>query len=392
MMIITFVFLFISQTILAWQGNSTSQKNRKLLNLFQVTTFQNVQCSAANGSNGTCLSTAECSGVEGGFASGSCALGFGTCCVVSTSSCGGTVTRNITYVRNPGYPSGYSTAGTCEWTIDKCQNNICQIRLDFETMEIADPEVSATTTGLCSSDSFQGFQAQTGADTPLICGLNTGQHIYLDAASSTSNEARIRFTLGGTFAAQWNILVTMIECSSQRLPPTGCLQYFTGTTGTVSSFNLRDGCSGHPCTHLLSQQYTSCIRQESGYCSIGWREPADTNNHLHLTGGSTRETSGTGGFCDQTVSNRGDYVIIPEGVNSGIDGTQGCLLQDANGPVASNFVSRYCGGALNCIFNQPQVEIISTVVPFSLGVVFNNEEGDGLLNRGFQLNYRQIVC
>ena len=53
---------------------------------------------------------------------------------------------------------------------------------------------------------------------------------------------------------------------------------------------------------------------------------------------------------------------------------------------------RYCGGALNCIFNQPQVEIISTVVPFSLGVVFNNEEGDGLLNRGFQLNYRQIVC
>ena len=64
----------------------------------------------------------------------------------------------------------------------------------------------------------------------------------------------------------------------------------------------------------------------------------------------------TGGFCDQTVSNRGDYVIIPgtarqvcphlalllssEGVNSGIDGTQGCLLQDANGPVASNFVSR----------------------------------------------------
>ena len=46
--------------------------------------------------------------------------------------------------RNPGYPSGYSTAGTCEWTINKCQNNICQIRLDFETMEIADPEGNLT--------------------------------------------------------------------------------------------------------------------------------------------------------------------------------------------------------------------------------------------------------
>ena len=48
----------------------------------------------------------------------------------------------------------------------------------------------------------------------------------------------------------------MIECSSRRLPPTGCLQYLTGATGTVTSFNYRAGCTSHPCTHLQSHQYT----------------------------------------------------------------------------------------------------------------------------------------
>ena len=46
----------------------------------------------------------------------------------------------LTVKRNPGYPSGYSTSGACEWTINKCQNDICQIRLDFETMVIGDPD------------------------------------------------------------------------------------------------------------------------------------------------------------------------------------------------------------------------------------------------------------
>ena len=41
--------------------------------------------------------------------------------------------------RNPGYPGKYSTAGDCEWKISKLSEDICQIRLDFETMQIADP-------------------------------------------------------------------------------------------------------------------------------------------------------------------------------------------------------------------------------------------------------------
>ena len=52
--------------------------------------------------------------------------------------------HNYKYVRhdtgrNPGYPGKYSVSGDCEWKINKLSDDICQIRLDFETMEIADP-------------------------------------------------------------------------------------------------------------------------------------------------------------------------------------------------------------------------------------------------------------
>ena len=47
--------------------------------------------------------------------------GFGVCCLFFTSSCGSTINQNITYLQNPGYPSGYSTAAStqCEYIIQK---------------------------------------------------------------------------------------------------------------------------------------------------------------------------------------------------------------------------------------------------------------------------------
>ena len=47
--------------------------------------------------------------------------GFGVCCLFFTSSCGDTVTQNISYLQNPGYPSGYSTAAStqCDYNVRK---------------------------------------------------------------------------------------------------------------------------------------------------------------------------------------------------------------------------------------------------------------------------------
>ena len=44
------------------------------------------------------ITQSECNGVNG-LASGKCAIGFGICCVLSSSSCGETISRNLTYIR-----------------------------------------------------------------------------------------------------------------------------------------------------------------------------------------------------------------------------------------------------------------------------------------------------
>ena len=54
---------------------------------------------------------------------------------------------------------------------------------------------------------YKGIAAQTGDNTPLICGYNPGQHLYLDAGAYSTNEASLKFILGGNFEANWNILV-----------------------------------------------------------------------------------------------------------------------------------------------------------------------------------------
>ena len=45
-----------------------------------------------------------------------------------------------------------------------------------------------------------------------------------------------------------------ISCNAAWKPAEGCLQYFTGTTGTIYSYNY-DGSY-----HLVNQHYDNCIR------------------------------------------------------------------------------------------------------------------------------------
>ena len=120
--------------------------------VFNIVRFPNAACLASSGENGTCLTAAECSS-RGGSVLGSCAVGFGSCCVVTTSSCGGrlsssspllslrplycSVPHNCTYLTNPGHPAPYTEAGTCTWTFPKCQEDVCQIRLDYDIHTIS---------------------------------------------------------------------------------------------------------------------------------------------------------------------------------------------------------------------------------------------------------------
>ena len=101
--------------------------------LFSIVQFPNEECTSASSSttNGTCYTTSECAS-RGGAAAGSCAAGFGVCCVISTSTCSSTISTNTSYIRNPGFPSTYTPANseTCTFTISKASDDICQLRED----------------------------------------------------------------------------------------------------------------------------------------------------------------------------------------------------------------------------------------------------------------------
>jgi len=366
------------------QDKRGQHRKEKLFSMFSLVNFPNDECTSSESECGTCMTASECSGLKG-YVSGTCAQGFGGCCVVYHDTCGGTISTNRTYIRNPGYSSSYTTAGTCTWTLAKSASNICMMRLDFDESSIAQP----SSAGACTTDYFQGTPAKTGKATPLICGENAGQHIYIDAGDYSDSSATFALTLTGSTARKWKIKVSMIECNSLQKPPQGCLQYHTGTTGTVSSFNWQDSTAYE---HLQSQSYNACVRQEQGYCKIGWKQSSTSIDTFKPgRGAPTAGTAFTSLNSAGCANANADSVIIPNGSDGGAY-NQNCA-NGAPGPVSAPSVDQFCGGALTCITGSTTpAEVISNVRPFTLGVYFNDAENTAVDNRGFKLNYRQVAC
>ena len=48
--------------------------------------------------------------------------------------------------------------------------------------------------------------------------------------------------------------------------PTDCVQYFTGTSDNIQSYNFNGA------QLLQGMNYKNCIRTEEGYCAIQWRQ------------------------------------------------------------------------------------------------------------------------
>ncbi|XP_046459325.1 uncharacterized protein LOC124205840 [Daphnia pulex] len=219
-------------------------------------------CTTQNGDTGICTSGFVCS-LFGGRPSGSCFLG-NICCVNTVNQCGGTVTLNNTYWQSPTVAIKSPTICALNIKLDtnyveQLGKPICQIRLDFVSFSIAQPSG-----GTCT-DSFQVGGATTVA--PIICGDNSGQHMYLDVPSSdvTSTDVQLMFSFATGTAApssrSWNIKIALLPCGADYLAPVDCLQYFTAPTGRVSSFNWRD-VPVSAIRQLNNQNYNICFRTE----------------------------------------------------------------------------------------------------------------------------------
>lgn len=279
---------------------------------------------------------------------GNCASGFGVCCVFSSSTCGSTISENCTYITNPGYPNTYSTTGSCEFTVEKSSSEICQLRLDFITLAL---NIMPTNTigknsnfGCCGSscatlnivttiatDSFTA-KGQTGVNPPIICGINSGHHMYVETGTLSTDTSTLTFYLGNTGSRQWNIKVQQISCTANWRRPAHCVQYYTGISNNVKSF-------GHASGQLLQRQnYNACIRQELGYCSTTWREAGQSS------------LSGTATASPDPFSLPGAPATTGDGKNSACPNAH-VFISGANlgEPAIDTYLGNtFCGEALNC--------------------------------------------
>jgi len=232
-----------------------ADRDGKLFPVVQIVTFENGPCNGASGEQGTCFSQKEC-GDLGGSASGTCANGFGVCCVL-TATCDGTISVNGTYFQSPAFPASYSTAGMCMATITPPAGT-CQILLEFETFNLMGP-----VDGDCSNDTFVVTGANPGSNIPVICGANTGQHMYIDVDSATGPIKLVSTISAQASSRSWKIKVTFLG-ENDCVAPHRCLQFFKETSGSAMSFNF-----GASPMMLNNHMYCICFGYVPGFCDIG---------------------------------------------------------------------------------------------------------------------------
>jgi len=441
-----------------------ADRQKKHFSLFSVVTFKNEECTSelTGGSGtaraGTCHTSTECSDMNG-MKSGNCAAGFGVCCV-SLSSTGASATINVnrTYLRNSEYSAIQSaaTAVDISYTINKMSSDICQLRLDFVDFVIGGPantqEIVLALAGAsqthCNADFMTITSAGSGAEMPTICGMLTGEHLYVDIGSASTDSSVIRIstaitgTLSPTTAGRiWDIKTSQIECYSNYRAPEGCHRYMTDDVGKIISLNFRRSGTTVPTLQaaaagqntgleLASQNIRTCIRRSKGMCCVEFQVCAQynginlvetvegaaaANNGLRATfaeGWSIdMDTRDSAMLLDATQTNLGlvdsfcygDYVEIP----SSWSGACGAGHSSAR----SMQNTRYCGHRFGASFAAGLAASTSTPVcdcsePFSVTMKsdqFNDAQdvidADGTGNigllvvpRGVCLDYTQKPC
>ena len=70
---------------------------------------------------------------------------------------------------------------------------------------------------------------------PTLCGYNTGQHVLVDLQTGDLAEISLVLDISVTFSRAWRVRVTQLHCDTNM---EGCFQYWTGNSGTITSFNF----------------------------------------------------------------------------------------------------------------------------------------------------------
>jgi len=281
------------------------------------------------------------------------------------------------------------------------------------------------TLGDCTTDTLT-VSNPGGHVPPIICGYNTGQHIYVPASDSC-NMINIDIDTGSSITRSWQIKVTQYECNSPKAPEQECLQWHTADTGTIASFNWDTTATTIAAsqTHLSSQYYDICIRRKKGFCQICYTPQilgtGTTVASSYGIGGSSdapAQKASWGALCTgltansniETAQSTGDYLTIYNMQDSSpVIATVATAIGNGEGKICGNFWNVAAAAAATA-----QGTVCTYTTPFKVGVFFDADEatfdpvgaddfktvdsnaigtaGSGRGMSGFWLSYWQVAC
>jgi len=417
-----FVFAIDKDIASSAQNEPKNIDNRegKLFSLFSIVQFRNEACTSSQtlsntgtttSRNGTCFSSTECRD-KNGQASGGCAAGFGVCCVFVYETSGSTISQNCSYIRNPNYPDAYTDTNSLAFNIVKCSSDVCYLRLDFESFDInglsESLEYDNTNMNLVACQDKMQITSPADPGLPEICGLNTGQHVYVDMGTQASESVALSFDFTGTYSRFFEVKVTQLPCTSEYNRFPGCLQYHEGLTGRIETFNYGNCVKTQ--SHLPNQDYSICVRPEAGYDCVQWQLCPDqpcgadgaVGNGIMLPPNAdktmqddpcTAFSVGVDADPEKAVKAnlcKGDLIRIPGGSTPCCQGSNPRPLQDA---ICGYYFNVEAEGEVKR--NTP---ICDCVAPYSVDIQFDNV-GDPLTTMqntlsscGVCLIYNQVRC
>ncbi|XP_043514535.1 uncharacterized protein LOC122531048 isoform X2 [Frieseomelitta varia] len=174
-----------------------------------------------------------------------------------TTTCEQKVQNNLTYVISPGFPNLIDWPMNCSVVVQKIDRQVSQLRIDFVHFNIGQPN---SRTGVCDEDIME---IRNGRSVFQMCGWNSGQHLYIDMDDDEQSLTLDLRLLGSLQPRMWEMRI--VQLGFDQRAPTGCLQYFQGSNGTLKSLNfLSNG------RFLANQDYLLCVRQERGMCGISY--------------------------------------------------------------------------------------------------------------------------
>merc|ERR1712223_1223984 len=267
----------------------------------------------------------------------------------------------MTYISNPGNPTPV-TAGTATQSFTypiQALATTAAIWLEFQTGVFHQPTSS---TGNCGSDTVTTMDAAKGTTQALtLCGTLTGQHLYLDNNGMANMANQIAISIStATFSRSWKILVRILEVGDPSIEgrSTGCLQWFTGETGRITSFNhLNDNAQGNIIGGL---NYAICIRPDGTKGCVDIRESGGTVDSFRLDSAQSATNSKVGGCANA-------FLTIPN--------------TSVKTPI-------YCGGKLAATDAQSEASIVR-----STGHIIHFLSSTSNIGQSsFDLMYTQVEC